>query len=74
MSILHAGRITTNHYKGRAKILLSFSLFNDALTIYTRRIFKLNTDCNVAHLINYLFIDILNCQKKPLYVPVAPRE
>lgn len=35
MSILHAGKITTNHYKERAKILLVLSLFSDALTIYT---------------------------------------
>lgn len=63
VSILHAGKIMMNHYKERAKILLDLSLFSDALTIYTRRISKLNTNCNVAHLINYLFIDIPSCQK-----------
>lgn len=62
-SILHAGKITTNHYKERAKILLDLPLFNKALTTYTRRISKLNTECNVAHLINYLFSDIPSCQK-----------
>lgn len=63
MSILQAGKITTNRYKQRAKILLHLSLFRTALTIYTCRISKLNTDCNVAHLISYLFTHTPSCQK-----------
>lgn len=62
MSILHA-KIMTNYYKERVKILLDFSFFSDALTIYTRGISKLNADCNVAHLISYLFTDTPSCQK-----------
>lgn len=63
MSMLHSGKIMASHYKERVTILLNLSLFSDAITIYTRGISKLNTDCNVAHLINYLFIDIPSCQK-----------
>lgn len=61
-SILESGKIIANHYSERAKILMDLPLFSDTLTMYTRTIYKLNTNCNVAHLINYLFPDISSCR------------
>lgn len=62
ISMLCAGKIVQSHYSERAKILLNLPLFSDALTIYTRAISKLDTKCNVAHLITYLFSDIPSCR------------
>jgi len=63
LSILHTGKIIQSHYNERAKILLNLSLFSDAVTMYTRAISKLDANCNVAHLITYLFTDIPSCRK-----------
>lgn len=61
-SILQNGKITQQHYKERANILLHLPLFRDAITTYTRQISKLNTTCNVSHLLSYLFTDIPSCK------------
>lgn len=62
MSILHSGKIIRSHYNERAKILIELPLFRKALTKYTCTISKLNANCNIAHLITYLFTDIPSCQ------------
>lgn len=58
LSILNTGKVLPSHYSERAKILLHLPLFNDCISTYIRTIFKLNTNCNVAHLMSYLFDDI----------------
>lgn len=60
-SILEHGRLLSIHYNQRASILQNLSLFNDALTTYTRGIKRLNANCNAAHLAEYLFNNEPSC-------------
>lgn len=59
---MRSGKIISDHYKERAQILIDLPLFSDALTKYTSKIAKLNANCNVAHLVSYLFADIPSCR------------
>lgn len=45
----------TAHYIEHASILQDLSLFQKAITIFTRSIKRLNANCNAAHLSEYLF-------------------
>jgi len=56
-SILKDGRLHPIHYTERASILENLSLFRDAVSIYTRGVKRLNTNCNAAHLAEHLFIN-----------------
>jgi len=56
-SILENGTLLPTHYEKRASILQNLSLFKRAITNYTRKIKRLNANCNVAHLSEYLFKD-----------------
>lgn len=60
-SILETGRILSIHYNQRAHILQDLSLFSDAIKNYTRGIKRLNANCNVAHLTEYLFKNEPSC-------------
>lgn len=60
-SILENGRIVSKHYDKRASISQNSSLFSDAIKSYTRGIKKLNTNCNAAHLTEYLFKNESSC-------------
>lgn len=61
-SILENGRLLPIHYAERASILENLPFLQDAITIYTRNIKRLNANCNVAHLAKYLF------KSEPSYV------
>lgn len=56
------GTLLSKHYVERASILENLPLFRDATTKYTRKIRRLNANCNVAHLSEYLF------KNEPSYV------
>jgi len=56
-SILKDGRLHPIHYTERAFILENLSFFRDTVSIYTRDIKRLNTNCNAAHLAEHLFIN-----------------
>lgn len=58
LSIHNHDKLTNSHYKERAKILISLNLFRKNITVYTRIIKRLNIECNVAHLAEYLFADL----------------
>jgi len=61
-SILENGTLLLKHYAERASILENLPLFRDATTKYTRKIRRLNANCNVTHLSEYLF------KNEPSYV------
>lgn len=59
LKVLHGKKLLTmNCYKERAEILNSIGLFRNAVKLFTRTIKQLDTECNVAHLAEYLFVDI----------------
>lgn len=60
-SILDKGKIIAAHYDKRASILQDLSLFRDRVTTYTRNIQRLNANCNVAHLAEYIFKNEPSC-------------
>lgn len=53
LSILEGGKVTHNHYKTRAKMLSTISLFE--VVKLTRHMDVLNAKCNSAHLVQFLF-------------------
>lgn len=59
MNILTHRKIIANDYCTRAKILNNIPIFNKK--IQTRNITSLNTNCNAAHLAEYLFQNIPSC-------------
>jgi len=60
-SILENGKILSIHYDKRASILQDLPLFSDAINNYTRGIKRLNANCNVVHLTEYLFKNEPSC-------------
>jgi len=68
ISLLEDGRILSKHYNERASILQSLILFHDSIKSYTRNIRRLNTNCNVAHLAGYLFLN------EPLFLIVLSQQ
>jgi len=61
ISLLEDSRILSKHYTERASILQNLPLFRNSITSYTRNIKRLNANCNVAHLANYLFLNESSC-------------
>lgn len=59
--ILENGKIILIHYNKRASILQDIPLFSDAIITYTRGIKRLNDNCNVAHLAEYIFKNEPSC-------------
>lgn len=47
-------RILKEHYIQRANILWDIPIFQGTVTIYTKNIMRLDVECNVAHLAQYL--------------------
>lgn len=62
ISILQSGKIKQFHYDERFKILKDLPLFRQAITNYSSTIIKLNANCNVGHLITYLFQNAPSCR------------
>jgi len=64
-SILKDGRLHPIYYTERAPILKNLSLFRDAVSIYTRGIKELNTNCNAEHFfinaLSYVFVKSCTC-------------
>lgn len=53
-NILEYGKLLSTHYTERATILQDVPILKDKITIYTRNIMRLNANCNVAHLAEYV--------------------
>lgn len=64
LSIFEDGKITTKHYAERAKTLSKLRVFADKISQYTRGIWKLNANCNVADLAYYLFGEQPSCTRE----------
>jgi hypothetical protein len=60
-SILKNGKILSVYYDKRACILQDLPLFSNTIKNYTRGIKRLHTNCNAAHLAEYLFDSEPSC-------------
>jgi len=64
IAIKNRGKITKNEYVERASFLASLSLFQQ--TKYTRRFHSIDAMCNVAHLVEHVFVSLPSLQRNKI--------